>query len=116
MLKHHRIAIIVPTTVDANQIAAKDVIWKWMRLAKMKFARLFGGFTAHKTCGGWVSSEHGLIEEEVTVITSFTDDDGLGFVASVKEFAAEMPLALNQEAVSVEVDHQLGFVSPLVAA
>ena len=112
----HRIAVIVPSTVNANKTASHEVIAKWIKAAKVKFARLFGGFTAHKAVGGWVSQEHGLIEENVTVVTSYTDDDGLGFVEKVKEFAAQMAEALGQEAVSVEVDHQLEFVSPLAVA
>ena len=112
----HRIAVIVPSTVNANESASHEVIAKWIKAAKVKFARLFGGFTAHKAVGGWVSQEHGLIEENVTVVTSYTDDDGLGFVEAVKEFAAQMAEALGQEAVSVEVDHQLEFVSPLAVA
>lgn len=116
MSLQHRIAVIVPSTINANESASNELIVKWIKAAKMKFARLFGGFTAHNAVGGWVSSEHGLIEENVTVVASFTDEDGLGFVEKVKEFAAEMAEALGQEAVSVEVDHQLEFVSSLAVA
>lgn len=116
MSLQHRIAVIVPSTVNASEAASHEVVAKWIKAAKMNFARLFGGFTAHKAVGGWVSQEHGLIEESVTVIASYTDEDGLGFVEAVKEFAAQMAEALGQEAVSVEVDHQLEFVSPLALA
>lgn len=115
MSLQHRIAVIVPSTVNANQSASKEVISKWINAAKVKFARLFGGFTAHNAVGGWVSQEHGLIEENVTIVTSYTDEDGLEFVEMVKEFAAQMAAALGQEVVSVEVDHQLEFISPLAA-
>ena len=113
MSLQHRIAVIVPSTVSVCQSASKEVISKWINAAKVKFARLFGGFTAHDATGGWVSADHGLIEENVTIITSFTDDDGLEFIETVKEFAAQMAEALGQEAVAVEVDHELEFVSPL---
>lgn len=116
MSLQHRIAVIIPSTVNANDSAPNDVIAKWIRAAKMKFARLFGGFTAHRAVGGWVSPEHGLIEENVTVVASFTDDDGLTFLDDVKEFAARMAEEMGQEAVSVEVDHALEFVSPLAVA
>jgi hypothetical protein len=116
MSLQHRIAIIVPSTVNANEAASNEVVGKWTRAAKVKFARLFGGFTAHKAIGGWVSPEHGLIEEDVTVVTSFTDEDGLEFVENIKEFAAEMAEAMGQEAVSVQIDSQLEFISPLSVA
>ena len=116
MSLQHRVAIIVPSTVAASQAASKELVRQWVTSAKTKFARLFGGFTSHNACGGWVSEQHGLIEEPVTVVASFTDDDGLEFIDKVKEFAAQMALAMGQEAVSVEVDNALEFVSPLAAA
>lgn len=116
MSLQHRIAVIVPSTINGNQSASTDVIAKWTSAAKVKFARLFGGFTAHNAVGGWVSQELGLIEESVTVVTSYTDEGGLEFVETVKEFAASMAEALGQEAVSVEVDHELEFISPLAVA
>lgn len=111
----HKVAIIIPSTINTNADAPQEVVGKWLQAAKVKFARLFGGFTAHKACGGWVSAEHGLIEEKVTVVSSFTDDDGLSFLEDVRDFAARMAEAMGQEAVSVEVDHRLEFISPLVA-
>ena len=112
----HRIAVIVPSTINASESAPNETVAKWIKAAKVKFARLFGGFTAHNAVGGWVSQEHGLIEETVTVVASFTDEDGLEYLASVKEFAARMAEAMGQEVVSVEVDHQMEFVSPLAVA
>ena len=116
MSLQHRIAVIVPSTINANESASREVIDQWTKAAKMKFARLFGGFTAHNAVGGWVSLEHGLIEENVTVVSSFTDDDGLGFLDKVKEFAGQMAEALGQEVVSLEVDHKLEFILPSAVA
>ena len=112
----HKVAIVIPSTVNVSESASPEIVRHWVQAAKVKFARLFGGFTSHKACGGWVSQEHGLIEEAVTVVASFTDDDGLGFVEAIREFAAELAEAMGQEAVAVEVDHRLEFVSALVAA
>lgn len=110
----HKVAIIVPSTINGSETAPRQLVNQWLKSAKIKFARLFGGFTAHKAIGGWVSDQHGLIEEAVTVVSSFTDDDGLRFVGDVREFAARMAEALGQEAVSVEVDHSLEFVTPVM--
>lgn len=112
----HKVAIIIPSTINASESANHEIVLQWLQAAKIKFARLFGGFTAHKACGGWVSQEHGLIEEKVTVVSSFTDDDGLSFLDEVRDFAARMAEAMGQEAVSVEVDHRLEFVTPLAVA
>ncbi len=110
---NHRVAIIVPTTVNVNESAAPDAIAKWTRAAKVKLADLFGGFTAYQAIGGWMSPAHGLVEEPVTVVSSFTDEPGLDRLGAVRAFAAEMGVALHQEAVAVEVDNGLELVPPL---
>lgn len=112
----HKIAVYIPSTVNGHEPAPADLIAKWVKSAKLKFAELFGGFTAHKAVGGWVSPIHGLVEEPVTVITSFTDDDGLDRLGEVEEFAAAVAEALGQEAVTVEIDNSLQFVGALTAA
>ena len=115
-MNNHKIAVIIPSTTNANQSAATEIISQWIRSAKVKFAELFGGFTSHNAVGGWMSVEHGLVEEPVTVVASFTDDHGLSRLNEVKAFAAKMGRALSQEAVAVEVDHRLELVPPLGVA
>ena len=113
---NHRISIFIPSTVNGNDPAPSDLIAKWARSAKLKFAELFGGFTSYKAVGGWVSPIHGLIEEPVTVITAFTDDNGLDKIGEVEEFAAAVAEALGQEAVTLEIDNSLQFIGSLAAA
>jgi hypothetical protein len=113
---NHRIAIFIPSTVNGNEPAPADLIARWVKTAKLKFAELFGGFTAHKAIGGWMSPIHGLIEEPVTVVASHTDDDGLDRLGEVEEFAAAVAEALGQEAVTVEIDNRLQFIEALATA
>jgi hypothetical protein len=112
----HRIAVYIPSTVNGHEPAPADLIARWVKSAKLKFAALFGGFTAYRAVGGWVSPVHGLIEEPVTVITSHTDDDGLDSLGEVEDFAAAVAEALGQEAVTLEIDNQLQFVGALAVA
>ena len=63
--------------------------------AKVEFSKLFGGFTSQNAVGGWLSPKHGLIEENVTVVSAFTDDHGLKRPGDVKAFAAKMGRALS---------------------
>lgn len=113
---NHRISVYIPSTTQDNEPAPADLIAEWVRTAKKKFAKLFGGFTAYRAVGGWVSPVHGLVEEPVTVITSFTDDHGLDRLGEVEEFAATVADALGQEAVTLEIDNSLQFVGALAAA
>ncbi|HEY7328065.1 MAG TPA: hypothetical protein VH592_10515 [Gemmataceae bacterium] len=112
----HRIAVYIPSTVNGNEPAPADLIAKWVKSAKVKFSQLFGGFTAHRAVGGWMSLIHGLVEEPVTVVTSFTDDDGLDRLGEVEDFAAAVAEALGQEAVTLEIDNSLQFIGALAAA
>ena len=115
-MNNHRIGLIIPSTVNANEAASTEIVSKWTKCAKKHFAELFGGFTSHAAVGGWLSPELGLIEENVTVVSSFTDDLGLKRLGEVRAFAAKLGRALSQEAVAVEVDHHLEFIPPLGVA
>jgi hypothetical protein len=56
-----------------------------------------------------------LVEEPVTVVASFTDEQGLTRLGDVKALASQLAHGLKQEAVAIEVDHALHFVPPLAA-
>jgi len=107
----HKIAIYVPSTVKGNQPAPAVLVAKLVKASKVKLASLFGGFTAFVGQGGWHSPEHGLIEENVTIVQSFTDEAGLVHVHEVKELAKQIAKEMQQEVVSVEVDGALHFIS-----
>lgn len=108
---NHRVAIFVPSTREGNK-PAPDLHTLWVRKAKELFATTFGGFTATPAVGGWFSPVHGLIEESVVIVHANTDDQGLAKgLPVVREFAVRLQQAMSQEAVSVEVDNSLEFVS-----
>jgi hypothetical protein len=109
-LKQHKIALVIPSTQNVHEAASAETVARWLRTVKTRFAQWFGGFTAHSAVGGWVSPVHGLVEEPVTVVSSYTTQSGLTCLAEVKALASQMAEALAQEAVAVEVDHCLQFV------
>ena len=110
-MNNHKVAVIIPSTVNINEMASAETIKEWIRSAKVRFAELFGGFTSHNAVGGWLSPIHGLVEEPVTVVASFTNEVSLSRLGEVKAFAARLAVALSQVAVAVEVDHSLEFVT-----
>ena len=111
MLKH-KIAIFIPSTVDGNQPAPSDLIHKMVQWAKMQFANRFGGFTVTQATGGYISPVHGLIEEEITIVASYCNDDDLSNVQEIRDFAAIVAKTMTQESVTVEVDGVVDFISP----
>lgn len=109
---NRRIAVFIPSTEKGNILADQSKVATWIKLAKVKLAKLFGGFTATKGEGGWFSPVHGLIEEPVTIVAAHTDDAGiLKHADEVRQFALQVCLALEQEAVSVQIDNSLEFIS-----
>jgi len=106
-----KVAVYIPSTVNGNQPAPAAKIARWVREAKIALASLFGGFTAYNGEGGWYSPEHGLIEEKVTIVQAFTDEAGLERVGKLRELAKEMASDMGQEAVSLEVNGTLNFVT-----
>lgn len=115
-MNNHKIAIIIPSTINANAEAPAEIVAKWIRVSKVKFAKFFGGFTSHHAKGGWVSDEFGLIEEDVTVVTSFTNEEGLIHMEAVRDFAAELATEMGQEAIAIEIDNSMEFVASMAFA
>jgi hypothetical protein len=106
-----KVAIYIPSTVNGAEPAPVELIAKWTKASKVLLAKLFGGFTASIGQGGWYSDVHGLIEENVTIVTAFTDENGLVKVPELRELAEQIAADMRQEAVSVEVDGVLEFIS-----
>ena len=67
----HKISLYIPSTVNGNVPASKAMIDKFLDMAKNTFANLFGGFTVTPAQGGYMSPEHGLIEEQIQIVYSF---------------------------------------------
>lgn len=111
MKLNRKVAIYVPSTVNGNSPAPVETVKKWVARAKTKFALLFGGFTAFVANGGWYSSQNGLIEEQIVVVQSYTDDNGMGKMPEVLALAKEIAADMSQECVSVEHDGALTFVN-----
>jgi len=112
-MNNHKIALVIPSTVNVSEAAPTEIVNKWVRCAKVQFAELFGGSSSHSAVGGWMSPVHGLVEENVTIVSAHTDDKGMNRVGEVRAFASKMARALSQEAVAVEVDSSLEFVTGL---
>ena len=107
----HKVALYVPSTINGNQPAPAEQIARWVKASKIKLASLFGGFTAYQAQGGWYSETHGLIEEDVTIVQAYTDEDGLAKIGQFRELAAAIARDMGQEVVSLEVNGTLIFVS-----
>ena len=114
---NRKVAIYIPSTLAGNEPAPAEVVASIVRRAKAKFAVLFGGFTAVQGQGGWVSEDHGLIEETVTIVQAFTTQETLDkHLPDIRALASWVALEMKQEAVSLEVNGTLEFIGQQVKA
>lgn len=106
-----KVAIYIPSTMNGNEFCDISLVASMLRQAKEKMAELFGGFTAYKADGGYTSPVHGLIEEQITIVQSYTDDDGLRQLPKIRAFAKFLAETMKQEVVSLEVNGRLEFIT-----
>lgn len=104
------VAIYVPSTVQANQTALANSVLTVTNVST-ELAKMFGGFTSYEATGGWVSEEHGLIQEGVTVVTAkATKYDLAENIEKIVQLAKDVKWSMSQEAVSVEINGVLYFI------
>jgi len=79
--------------------------------AEELLARLFGGCTCFEARGVYFGETGTFVKERIRVVESFgTDDELTQHLPSVRAFAAQMKLTLQQEAVALEINNVLELV------
>jgi hypothetical protein len=79
--------------------------------AENLFAQLFGGCTCLDARGTYISEGDILIRERINIVeSSCADDDLVKHLPTVRAFAEQMKLKLNQEAVALEINNVLEFI------
>lgn len=106
----HQAKIFVPSTTDATETCDNS---NMVEFVQIELAMLFGGFTTYKANGGWVSDEHGLISEPVTIVSAnFTNEQYTnGNLQTIIDIAKKVCKDMSQEAVSMEIDGKLYFIA-----
>lgn len=106
----HRISVFIPSTVDGNKPAKRLAKRETKRAAKY-FCIYFGGCTAQRAAGYWISDTKGLIQETQTVVFSqCTETDKEAHTAKVLAYAKRLARRMRQEAVTVQIDNEMQFI------
>lgn len=71
MSEFFRIELIVPSDVEG--IKRVDLQKKWVTRTEKSFSFLYGGATSIQGSGAWLSSEVGLIREDVVLVFSIAE-------------------------------------------
>ena len=103
------VKVYVPSTYNASNLADVELITREIDNTIKLLSGWFGGATAYKGKGGWYSFEQNtVIQEDVTIISSFCDKEALAAHENdVYNLALHIKEVFTQEAVSVEVDGSL---------
>lgn len=105
----YRIAIYVPSTVNVNR---KTNTTKYVNNTLQGMSRLFGGATAIKAAGGWITSYNELVTEDITIVYSFSDTASFTEEAinEVISYCEHLKRELKQECITLELNNQLYFI------
>lgn len=102
-----QVAIYVPSTVNATeQVDSEEMVGYVIS----ELTRMFGGTTTTKGRGSWLSDEHGVIVENVTIVRANTDMLKPAQAEKVAELAMFVKSEMSQESVSIEYNGTLMFV------
>lgn len=101
-----KIAVYVPSDVNGREVDNSVYVHEVMK----KLSQMFGGATAYKACGAWISEEKGLIVESVTIVYSYTNNITNDDIDNVIKVCEHIKKEMKQEAISLEVSGSLYFI------
>lgn len=103
-----KVSVYVPSTINVNESTDNT---EYVKRVITELASMFGGATASKAVGGWVSASGETIIEDVTIVYAFCTEkqlqDNFHKVLSICE---TLKKEMSQEAISLEVNGQLAFI------
>ena len=105
----HCFKIYVPSTTDINiSVDNSASVANTLQF----LSGLFGGATSYDARGAWVSDSAGLVLENVTICYAFCSlSQKVRNRRAVLDFAKDLCKTMRQEAISVEIDGRLFFIS-----
>ena len=106
----NKVEIYVPSTYNGNKPARILQALKVKKIAKA-LASMFGGATATKAEGYYISDTKGLIKERQMIVFACCDDEGLiQYKEQVKNLAAGLRDEMKQEAITITINGEMSFI------
>lgn len=106
----NKVEIYVPSTYDGNKPARIMQAFKVKKIAKA-LAAMFGGATATRAEGYYVSDTKGLIKERQMIVFACCDDEGLiQYTEQVKNLAAGLRDEMKQESITITINGEMSFI------
>lgn len=99
------VKLYVPSTINVNQTIDNTKIVESVATA---LSNWFGGATALKAVGAWVSPQTGLVLENVTIVQSYCTETQLQEnIADFINLANRLKKEMTQDAIAIEVNNKL---------
>ena len=106
----NKVEIYVPSTYNGNKPARIMQAFKVKKIAKA-LAAMFGGATATRAEGYYISDTKGLIKEKQMIVFACCDDKGLiQYKEQVKQLAAGLRDEMKQEAITITINGEMSFI------
>lgn len=96
-----KLEVIIPGTTSADKVADTS---KYVNDSLSLLSELFGGATAVKAQGAYVSDSIGLIKEDVTKVYAYAEKIDSDSLSKVLEFVDKMKTELEQECIGLEIN------------
>ena len=107
----HSVAVVVPSTMDVDRPMSEKEIQAVVTAVIGSMSHLFGGATATKGQGGWISSETKLVTENVTIVESSCSEEDLNkHIETVIKMCSGLKESMTQESIALKVDGKLFLV------
>lgn len=104
--------VYVPSTKDANAIIPKNEMQQRVKEVQKFLSNIFGGYSSANVDGGYVSSDKGLIQEDVVKVTAFATKDAIQknmpkLVKRIQQWCNQW----SQESIGFEFEGDLFYIS-----
>ena len=107
----HSVSVVVPSTIDVDSMMEASEVEATVNATIRDMSLFFGGATATKGRGGWVSNDLGLVTEDVTIVESSCTEDALNaHISGVIKMCLRLKADMGQESVALKVDGKLFLV------
>lgn len=104
----NKVSIYVPSTMNVSNACDNT---EYVRNTIKQLSLWFGGATASKAIGGWVSQAGEVVVEDVTIVYSFCTSEQLQEHAhDIVALCQSIKQDMQQEAVTLEIKGQVQFI------
>lgn len=102
------VKIYVPSTSNVDeQIDSSQKVLETLTFLSEKF----GGSTATKAMGAWITQKGSLVTENVTMVLSYCNQNDLtNSIEDIYQYCVKMKLDMKQESIALEVNGEMYLV------